>query len=80
LVLATGLVHHAEAIVAVVYLGEPHQEVAGGLLGLVELGGTDEVGGGVGRDGQLIVLSVLRAREPRRMAAVTSRKTPTSLR
>jgi hypothetical protein len=28
-VFATGLVHHAEAIVAVVHLGEPHQEIAG---------------------------------------------------
>jgi hypothetical protein len=50
-VFATGLVHHAEAIIAVVHLGEPHQEIAGGLLGLVELAGTDEVGSGVGRDG-----------------------------
>src|ERR1700688_2374889 len=27
-VFATGLVHHAEAIIAVVHLGEPHQEIA----------------------------------------------------
>ena len=42
----TGLVHHAEAVIGVVDLGEPHLEVAGGLLGLVELAGTDEVGSG----------------------------------
>ena len=59
-VLTTGLVHHAEAVVAVVDLGEPHLEVAGGLLGLVELAGTDEVGSGVGRNGQF-VLSARRA-------------------
>ena len=29
-VFATGLVHHAEAIIAVVHLGESHQEIAGG--------------------------------------------------
>ena len=50
-VLATGLVHPAEAVVAVVDLGEPHLEVAGGLLGLVEFAGTDEVGSGVGQPG-----------------------------
>jgi hypothetical protein len=59
-------VHHAEAIIAVVHLGEPHQEIAGGLLGLVELAGTDEVGSGVGRDGQLVIISVLGAEESRR--------------
>ncbi len=65
-VLATGLVDHSEAIVAIVHVGEQHQEVAGGLLGLVELAGADEAGGGVGRDGQLVVVSVLGPGEPRR--------------
>lgn len=36
-VLASGLMDHAETIVAVVHLWKPHQKVAGGLLGLVEL-------------------------------------------
>src|SRR5579864_1117248 len=63
-VLATGLVHHAEAIVAVVHLGEPRQEIAGGLLGLVELAGSDEVGSGVGRNGQLVIMGVLGAEKP----------------
>jgi hypothetical protein len=49
-----------------VHLGEPHQEIAGGLLGLVELAGTDEVGSGVGRDGLLVIIGVLGAEEPRR--------------
>src|ERR1700675_2863206 len=66
LVLATGLIDHAEAIVAVVHLGEPHQEVAGGLLGLVELAGTHEVGSGVGCDCQFVLVSVLGSGEPRR--------------
>ena len=33
-VLAAGLVHHAEAVVAVVDLGKLDHEIAGGLLGL----------------------------------------------
>ena len=36
-VFATGLVDHAEAIVAIVHVGKQHQEVAGGLFSLVEL-------------------------------------------
>ena len=66
MVLTTGLVHHAEAVVAVVDLGEPHLEVAGGLLGLVELAGTDEVGRGVGRNGQLA------SPAPERIAAIAA--------
>jgi hypothetical protein len=31
---------HAEAIVAIVHVGEQQQEIAGGLLGLVELAGS----------------------------------------
>src|SRR6266403_475892 len=59
--------HVLEAgIVAVVHVGEPHQEIARSLLGLVELAGTDEFGGGVGRDGQFVLVSVLGAGEPRR--------------
>src|SRR5258708_4092435 len=65
-VVATGLRDHAEASVAVVHVGERHQEIAGSLLGLVELAGTDEFGGGVGRDGQFVLVSVLGAGEPRR--------------
>ena len=71
-VLATGLVDHSEAIVAIVHVGEQHQEVAGGLLGLVELAGADEAGGGVGRDGQLVVVSVLGPESRAAMAALTS--------
>ncbi len=68
-VFTTGLVHHAEAVVAVVNLGEPHLEVAGGLLGLVELAGTDEVGSGVGRNGQFVLIGVPGAGENRRDGA-----------
>ena len=59
LVIAPGLIDHAETIVAVVHFGEPHQEVAGGLLGLVELAGADEVDSGVRRDGQFVLFVVL---------------------
>src|SRR5207244_11253161 len=66
LLVATGLIDHAEAIVAIVHVGEQHQEIAGGLLGLVELAGTDEFGSGVGRDGEFVLVSVLSAGEARR--------------
>jgi hypothetical protein len=62
-VLATGLIDHAEAIVAIVHVGEQQQEIADGLLGLVELAGTDEFGSGVGRDGEFVLVSVLGAGE-----------------
>ena len=38
-VLASGFVHHAETVVAVMGVGEPRQEVAGGVLGFVEFSG-----------------------------------------
>ena len=72
-VLATGLMHHAEAVVAVVDLGKPRLEVAGSLLGLIELAGTDEVGSGVGRNGQFVLIGVPGAGEIAAMAAFTSR-------
>ena len=65
-VLTTGLMHHAEAVVAVVDFGEPRLEVAGSLLGLIELAGADEAGGGVGRNGQFVLIGVLGAGENRR--------------
>src|SRR6202795_2730373 len=62
-VLATGLIDHAEAIVAIVHVGEQQQDIAGGLLRPVELAGTDEFGSGVGRDGEFVLVSVLGAGE-----------------
>jgi hypothetical protein len=53
--IASGLVDHSEAIPAVMRIGEARDEVAGGLLGLIELAGLDEVDGGVGRRGQLVL-------------------------
>jgi hypothetical protein len=53
--IASGLVDHSEAIPAVMHIGEARDEVAGGLLGLIELAGLDEVDGGVGRRGQLVL-------------------------
>ena len=46
--------------------GEPHLKVSGGLLGLIELAGTDEVGSGVGRNGQFVLFGVAGAGENRR--------------
>jgi hypothetical protein len=68
--------HHAEAVVAVVD-GEPHLKVAGSLLGLIELAGTDEVGSGVGRNGQFVLFGVAGAGEDRRDGSfnVTKRQT-----
>jgi hypothetical protein len=54
-VLASGLMNHCEAIVAVVHIGEPHQEVEGSLFGLVELSGMNEFGHGVGGIRQFVV-------------------------
>jgi hypothetical protein len=65
-VLATGLIDHAEASVAIVHVGEQQQEIAGGLLGVVELAGPDEFGSGVGREGEFVLVSVLGAGEARR--------------
>ena len=69
--------HHAEAVVAVVDFGEPHLKVAGGLLGLIELAGTDEVGSGVGRNGHFVLFGVAGAEEDRRDGGfnVTKRQT-----
>jgi len=36
--LTASLIHHAEAIVAVVYVGEAHEELASGAFGFIELG------------------------------------------
>ena len=40
-IVATGLMHHAEAIIAVVHFRELDQEIVSGLLGLIELAGTN---------------------------------------
>jgi hypothetical protein len=50
LIVASGLADHPEAVPPIMDIGEAFEEVAGGALGFVELAGTDEVDGGVGRD------------------------------
>src|SRR5271166_3308818 len=45
---------HAEAVVAVMDIGEARQEVVGGLFGGIEIAGLDHVDHGVGRLGQLV--------------------------
>jgi hypothetical protein len=47
-VFTAGFMHHAKAIVAIVFAGEPYQQIAGGLFRLVELTGMDEVYHGIG--------------------------------
>src|SRR5665213_2952075 len=47
--LAAGLVDHAEPIVAIVHLGVANQQLSGGLFGLIEAAGMDQIDHGVGR-------------------------------
>jgi len=65
-IVTAGLMDHAEAIIAVVRFRELDQEIVGGLFGLIELAGTNEIGSGVGRDGEYVLVSVHGAGESRR--------------
>ena len=73
-VLASGLMDHSEAIVAVVHIGEPHQEVAGGLLGFVEPSGVNEFAHGVGGGGQCVVIGFTQCRRAWRRLRLSSRR------
>jgi len=53
---AARLVHHSEAVPAVVHIGEADQQVACGRLGLVELGRGDELHHGIGGGVQFVPL------------------------
>ena len=55
---AARLVHHSEPIPAVVHVGEADQQVACGRLGLVELGGADELHHGIGGGIELVLIGV----------------------
>jgi hypothetical protein len=55
---AARLVHHSEAVPAVVHVGEADQQVACGRLGLVELGCGDELHHGIGGGVQLVLIGV----------------------
>jgi hypothetical protein len=57
-VIAPRLVDHAEAVVAVMYLGEAFEQIVGGALGLVELPGLDEIDHRIGGGGQFVVFVV----------------------
>ena len=57
-VVAAHLVHHSEPIPAVVHVGEADQQVACGRLGLVELGGADELHHGIGGGIELVLIGV----------------------
>ena len=54
-VIASGLVDHAEAIPAVVHVGEAFEQIAGRLLGLIEPAVEDEFGGSVGRSRECVL-------------------------
>src|SRR5271157_2645731 len=51
---AAGFADHAEAVVAVMDIGEAREQVVGGLFGGIEIAGADHVDHGVGRLGQLV--------------------------
>ena len=55
---AARLVHHSEAVPAVVHVGEADQQVACGRLGLVELGRADELHHGIGGGIKLVLIGV----------------------
>jgi hypothetical protein len=65
-VVASGLVDHAEAIPAVVHVGEAFEQIVRRLLRLVELAGMDEVDGSVGCGRELVfgVVQVVCGGEP----------------
>jgi hypothetical protein len=54
-IVTSGLVDHAEAIPAVVDIGEALEQIAGDLLGFIELVLIDEVDGGVGSGGEFVL-------------------------
>src|SRR5262249_35267248 len=53
--LALGLVHHSEAIPAVVHFGIPLNQIPSGSFGFLELAGVHKIDGGVGGLGQLVL-------------------------
>ena len=81
--IAAGFADHAEAVVAVMDIGEACEQVVGGLFGGVEIAGLDHVDHGVGRFGQFVafivwtrcsqVTSRARARHSRRPARARMR-------
>jgi hypothetical protein len=52
--IAAGFADHAEAVVAVVDIGETREQLAGGLFGGIEIAGVHHVDHGVGRLGQFV--------------------------
>jgi len=55
LVVASRLVDHAEAVPAVVGVGEAFEQMAGDLLGFVEPALVDEIDGGIGIGGEFVL-------------------------
>jgi len=52
--IAAGFADHAEAVVAVMDIGEARDQVVGGLLGGIEIAGVNQADHGVGRLGQFV--------------------------
>jgi hypothetical protein len=46
-VIAPRLVDHSQLIIAIVYVGEAHEQIASGELRLVDLGGADQIDDGI---------------------------------
>ena len=59
LIVASGLVDHAEAIPAIMNFGKAFEEVTGGALGLIELALTHEIDGGIGCGREFVVVVVV---------------------
>src|ERR1700757_5300895 len=57
-VIASRLLHHSEAIPAVVHVGEAAEQVACSRLGLVKLGSANQVHYGVGGDIKRVLVSI----------------------
>src|SRR3982074_3825638 len=55
LIVASRLVDYAEAVPAVVCVGEAFEQMAGDLLGFVEPALVDEIDGGIGIGGELVL-------------------------
>jgi hypothetical protein len=56
--IATAFADHAEAVVAVMGIGEAREQVVGGLFGGIEIAGLDHVDHCVGRLGQFVAFVV----------------------
>ena len=67
--IAAGFVDHAEAVIAVMDIGEAREQVVGGLFGGIEIAGVDHVDHGVGGLGQFVAFVVFLEKASQRRPA-----------